>query len=343
MLTYAFQKNMILFPPLRISITNVCNQSCPFCFASTEMKTNNVKFISLTDIKTICKLSKKAGFKNAQLLGGEPTIHPQFSQLLELVLKTFYSIRIFSNGIFSEEVAQTIKSYTKRVGITFNIATPGFVFQPQVRSKVTENIKRLTQSNPVAISIVSTFLGDDYLKIIDLIDKELYDRVTVMLSLNLPEAYGINPYTIEQFPKIGQGIVKCVKYLQQQKIGRKLSFTNSGLRPCMFKKEELAYLKRFDLSLEQYTCHDDEDLFTISFNQKLSSYKCYPTSTREQLPINKKTDLEIIKNKYLKITRDNERKYTLPYCQSCPFYGFAKNQCSGPCMGFRINALKITN
>jgi len=331
---------MITFPPIRINLTNICNQACPFCFASTEMKTNTIKYLSLKDLRTVINLSGKAGIRTAQLLGGEPTLHPKLPQVLRELLRSFYSVRVFTNGIFPAGVESAIKLYGKRIGLTVNIATPGFVFNPKIRHQVLENTKRLCKTNPVALSLVSTFLTPDYQRIIDLIDFKLLNRVDILLSLSLPEAHTINTYTLEQFPQIGDGIASCVHYLRERGYQGEVSLTNSGLRPCMFRKPTTKYLREQGFETDKTTCHTDEDLFTVSFDQELSSYKCYPLSTDKHLTINQKSDFRNLQKRYAKLIRKSEHQLVLPGCKTCPFFGFAKNQCSGPCLGFRINALK---
>jgi MoaA/NifB/PqqE/SkfB family radical SAM enzyme len=329
---------MNLFPAIKINLTNICNQSCPFCFASTEMKTNQEKYLSLQNFKTICQLSNQAKIRSAHLLGGEPTLHPELKDLLKAAMSTYYSIRIFTNGIFSKEVADLVKLYNKRVGLTFNVSTPGFVFNPQTRTKVADNINLLKETNPVAISLVSSFIGDDYLTILKLIQKhKIFSKVTILLALNLPEAGSHNPYTIEQFPKIGAGVIKCLTWLRKNGYHNKISFTNSGFRPCMFNKQQGAILAKLGIKIAK-VCHDDNDWFTVSFDKTLSSYRCYPLSTKDHLVINENSDFQVMQQQFRKIFKIYEKQYVLTYCRSCPFFGFKKNQCSGPCMGFRMNA-----
>jgi len=304
------------------------------------MKTNTTKYLSLKDLRTIIHLSKESGIRTAQLLGGEPTLHPKLSQVLKEILGSFYSVRIFTNGIFSAEVESVIKLYGKRVGLTVNIATPGFVFNPKIRQQVLENTQRLHKTNPVALSLVSTFLTNDYQKIIDLISPELLNQVDILLSLSLPEAHTVNTYRLEQFPQIGDGIARCVRFLREKGYRGEVSLTNSGLRPCMFGKTTMNYLRDQGFETDKTTCHTDEDLFTISFDKELSSYKCYPLSTDKHLAIDQKSDFRQLQKRYTKLVRENEHQYILPGCKTCPFFGFAKNQCSGPCLGFRINALE---
>jgi len=330
---------MNLFPAIKINLTNICNQSCPFCFASTEMKTNQEKYLSLKNFTTICQLSNQAKIHSAHLLGGEPTLHPELKDLLKAAMNTYYSLRIFTNGIFSKEVANLIKFYNKRIGLTFNVSTPGFIFNPQTRTKVAANINRLKQTNPVAISLVSSFIGDDYLTILELLQKQkVFPKVTILLALNLPEAGSINPYTIEQFPKIGIGIMKCLTWLKENGYRNTVSFTNSGFRPCMFNKQQEIALAKLGIKIAK-VCHDDNDWFTVSFDRTLSSYRCYPLSTRDHLVITKDSDFGEIQRQFQKIFKTYEKQYVLPYCRSCPCFGFKKNQCSGPCLGFRINAI----
>ncbi|MFK5923182.1 MAG: radical SAM protein [Verrucomicrobiota bacterium] len=66
-----------------IEIVNSCNLKCPTCFA--DSLTGPVDAVPLDEIKTRISgvIARKGGIEILQLSGGEPTLHPQFFELLE--------------------------------------------------------------------------------------------------------------------------------------------------------------------------------------------------------------------------------------------------------------------
>jgi len=107
----------------------------------------------------------------------------------------------------------------------------------------------------------------------------------------------------------------------------------------MFNDNQLSFLKKKGLRL-RWNCHlgFEDSWFTI--RPDLTTFKCYPLSSLQNYPL---TSLLTIK-KLKKVYQDEYLKYrkelVLPPCKDCPYYGLKKNQCSGPCIGYRINYLK---
>jgi radical SAM protein with 4Fe4S-binding SPASM domain len=83
-----------------IEITNVCNLNCKTCYnhSGTDAKRQEISFIQLQD--AISKLIE-LGARQFILAGGEPTLHSQFEQILEL-------INLFPNYLFSISTNGTV-------------------------------------------------------------------------------------------------------------------------------------------------------------------------------------------------------------------------------------------
>jgi uncharacterized radical SAM superfamily Fe-S cluster-containing enzyme len=83
-----------------IEITDRCNLECPICYAESSPKAGQHR--SLEQIEFMLdELVKNEGQPDiVQLSGGEPTIHPQFFEILELAKsKPIRHLMINSNGI----------------------------------------------------------------------------------------------------------------------------------------------------------------------------------------------------------------------------------------------------
>lgn len=80
-----------------INIINICNMTCPQC---AYVKPNHFKFMSLSLFSKILQQSEDLGVKTLRLLGlSEPTLHPQFEDVLKLATKhgSLY-IHLITNG-----------------------------------------------------------------------------------------------------------------------------------------------------------------------------------------------------------------------------------------------------
>lgn len=67
-----------------IEIVDSCNLACPTCFADSPVS-RQVDCVSIDDFKQRVDgvIERKGEIEILQLSGGEPTIHPQFFELLE--------------------------------------------------------------------------------------------------------------------------------------------------------------------------------------------------------------------------------------------------------------------
>lgn len=86
-----------------IAVTNTCNLRCPYCFAQ-PMKDEEAQFVTEEQMNKILAWmeSKGKGF-GVGLIGGEPTLHPQFDVIAKKALD--FAIRhdaycsVYTNGI----------------------------------------------------------------------------------------------------------------------------------------------------------------------------------------------------------------------------------------------------
>ncbi len=90
-----------------IEITKHCNIQCKFCYSSSGKPLDNE--LTLEEIKQVITDAKELGARTVTLTGGEPTIHPQFFEIVEFIRSKDMLPQIFSNGtLITKEFAQTL-------------------------------------------------------------------------------------------------------------------------------------------------------------------------------------------------------------------------------------------
>ena len=78
-------------------ITKRCNKGCPYCFAHQSRVEDPKGEMTLDQFN---KLIDDYQCEHIKLLGGEPTCHPQFKDILESVLQKGKSVTLISNFLF---------------------------------------------------------------------------------------------------------------------------------------------------------------------------------------------------------------------------------------------------
>lgn len=84
---------------IRLLITENCNANCPNCFNKDYRTKRDMDYSQC--ISLLSYLSK-SGLKKVKLMGGEPTVHPFFSDILKFAQSKFDSVIIFTNAINDE-------------------------------------------------------------------------------------------------------------------------------------------------------------------------------------------------------------------------------------------------
>jgi hypothetical protein len=85
-------------------LTLTCVRSCPYCFAKKEISHNKgSEFINWENIVYVANFLKRTNESNISLLGGEPTLHPDFIDIVLYLISRDFSVNVFTSGIVSEE------------------------------------------------------------------------------------------------------------------------------------------------------------------------------------------------------------------------------------------------
>lgn len=131
-----------------IILTSYCNLHCPYCFADTMINTENIKNISLAQFRKILYWAGKDSIEIG-LIGGEPTLHPQFSEILD-TLKEYATIikrpimyTLFTNGVYIDKY---INDFPYNMGILINVNQPSAMTQEQY-SRMLKNIEICDKNN----------------------------------------------------------------------------------------------------------------------------------------------------------------------------------------------------
>ena len=259
---------------LSVSITYHCNRKCPFCYArglAEEFK----EHMSLADFEFLARWAKAQGWTSLRLLGGEPTVHPEFKAILELAGKYGFTLSPSSNGLFDPEKNPFLD---KRIIKSITYSYPQDDLPRHEMEIFYRNVEHaMFEMIPVTLSWVVEPDDDGWRKVIDLAKKHR-TKAAVRFSMVLPgHRRNFGP---EEFRQKMQGlsgqIMDIVSYAHENSVV--ISFYRPLLR-CMFDQEQFNFLKsispfmfytRCPLCLKgEYDC----DL-RLNVNPDLSCYPC---------------------------------------------------------------------
>jgi radical SAM protein with 4Fe4S-binding SPASM domain len=101
-----FRENPTIFG-MHIEVTSRCNEHCIHCYTHNENKNSDMDVMLAMNI---LDQLKKMGTLSITFSGGEPFLHPRFSEILDHARKNDFLINILSNGtVISEDLMNKIK------------------------------------------------------------------------------------------------------------------------------------------------------------------------------------------------------------------------------------------
>lgn len=146
-----------------LEIIQSCNIKCATCIASSEPEKEGI--LSLKEIEDILNKIEKSDNKPDILVlsGGEPTIHPEFINILKFVSKKdFKHIILITNGIILAEdirLSQFLKTLNKKIEIylQFDSTTPKVL--EELRGEDLSNIRLKSLENLNKFDIPTTLVS----------------------------------------------------------------------------------------------------------------------------------------------------------------------------------------
>jgi MoaA/NifB/PqqE/SkfB family radical SAM enzyme len=102
---------------LSVELANICNLHCSYCFRSEDnLYNHHAEFFPLELLRRIIDEAREAAqITRVNFTGGEPTLHPQFSQILETVGNSDLQASFVTNGWHFERTWPALKANRKAV------------------------------------------------------------------------------------------------------------------------------------------------------------------------------------------------------------------------------------
>lgn len=140
----------------RLVITELCNHSCPHCFnADMRMKGMMDADILIRYMRENTEFLKPLSVKH---MGGEPTMHPRFPEMLKESVQHFKVAEVFTNGSKMIELLtdQDILRYHQTGLINFTVN--GFTFDPGKFLEYRKYLNGMLLHNVVPLKGVDKFI-----------------------------------------------------------------------------------------------------------------------------------------------------------------------------------------
>jgi len=100
-------------------ITQRCNYNCKFCFSQNL----DQEVTSLESAAEILRHLRKIGMEKINFVGGEPTLHPLFFDIVKLAKAMGFVISVVSNGYYlNRDIIRQLKPFVDWIGLSIDSA-----------------------------------------------------------------------------------------------------------------------------------------------------------------------------------------------------------------------------
>jgi len=275
-----------------ILLTNVCNANCAFCFAN-ELTQCAPAYLSISDLQARIDFLRSSGISQIRLIGGEPTLHPQFPEIIDHIKSTDLDIVIFSNGYIPKanlDVLSNLSPQKLALLINVNAHHPAKRFLENRLDVFRQLGNRVTLGYTILNPIFNLSPYFDWINEFNLQRK-------IRLGVAQPNLMATNRYLSPKHYKIAaQSILSNAQTAYQHDI--RLEF-DCGFVHCMFTEEEWGLLRKYKVRGESH-CAPNLDItldgkiiycfsvsnLSVSFDENLSAAEALTALNQEQMIFN---------------------------------------------------------
>jgi len=190
-----------------VLLTTKCNLHCAYCFAQQKLQDSCNQTMSLADVAKVIEFLKRSGHPVFRAMGGEPTLHPQFPQIVKLALEAGMRVDVLSNATWPESYNTLFNRISpQRLFFLLNIDHPDN-YPPKIWDKIQRNLAEVARHENVTLSFNVFETRPLYEYILDLVRRYSIHKVRMSFSLpvlgagnthlKLEEQKGMAPFVVD--------------------------------------------------------------------------------------------------------------------------------------------------
>lgn len=316
---------------MNIFITNHCPRKCSFCFARTRIgqvkDQGRADIMSRGNIRRVMDFLERSEEYQLRLLGGEPTTHPEFMEIVREAIERNFQVQIFTNGMLAGELTDKLAELpTDRLSFLCNVS-PQAKDTSEQRHQVHYFLETFKQRVQLGVTLTGPSLKYRYL--LDYIEQfDLIRRIRVGIAQPIVGPTRNSHLAPARYRETGRFIVSMA--LECVKKDVLLGF-DCGLTLCMFNEEEIGILTK---SADGFRELCDP---IIDVGPDLDIWHCFPLAETLNARLEDFSTRRQILNYYKKIMLPYKQLGCMSECLRCVYK--QRRQCSGGCLAHAMNSL----
>lgn len=269
----------------------------------------------------------RSGMDQVRLLGGEPTLHPEFEWLVDLVQERGMRLLVFSNGLVPGAALSKLERLSaERVAVLVNINSPDEQKPGELDSQ-TATLRRLGDRVTLGLNIHKPAPQLEFL--LDII-QEFGLADVIRLGLAHPCIEGKNTFLPpKQYEEVGRHLLTFSELAEQR--GVRLEF-DCGFVPCMFPGNDMPKVEGIFESVGQ-RCNPILDILPNG-----QVVPCYPLAAVCSAPLPEARDAGWLRSRFQEKLRQYRSIGVFRECGICQLRQAQK--CTGGCLAAAMQRLR---
>ena len=307
-----------------ILLTNFCNRNCSYCFAKAKVKLGTFDpdwEMPEKDFETILSYLNPQK-DSVSLLGGEPTLHSKFAQIVNKSIDLGYNVKIFTNGATRHLRSIADITTSNNISVILNLNYPDTYAESEML-EIEKNFACFSGNISLSFNIFEPDFQWEYLK--KTITKWNLSNF-IRLGVTQPIIGIDNGYlSTRSMKKAMSRVVDMAEDLSSEGI---IVGFDCGFQQCSFTEDELGRLTECGSQIA-FNCSPILDI-----GPELKVWRCFPFSMEEGICL---TDYNSLKEiiKYFE-TDWKKRFHTDDSCVSCS--SRMMECCPGGCFSRKLKA-----
>jgi hypothetical protein len=293
--------------------------------------------LSWEDLIYLADLFHRAGERRISLLGGEPTLHPAFNDMVAYLLVRDFRVTVFTSGVMAERTLQDAATAFRnvapdRLSFVCNLNDPA-----QTRSTLAEqeSVKRFLSAfgdrTAPGFNIYRLDFSLDFL--FDLINRYGMRR-HIRIGLTHPIVGMRNRHIA--LNDLDTVITRLFSFCPQFEDFQVTPGLDCGFPMCRFSDEQLAWLYRHTGGKSEFGCGP-----VLDIGPDMCVWSCFPLSGIAKRSVYEFDSLPQMYEYYADFHRKIkvEAGGILPACDTCLVR--AQEHCKGGCLAHNLNAFRL--
>lgn len=283
--------------------------------------------MELEELGRLLDFLERSGIEQVRLLGGEPTLHPRFPEIVKRSLDRGFRVLVFSNGLIPEDGLSILEHAPEERAEVLVNASRLDELSPRRRRRFGEALDRLGPRATLGLTLDSPAVDPEPL--LDLVDRHRL-APAVRLGLAHPRLDGGNSFVHPRdYAAVGRRLAAFGRRARERGVELDL---DCGFVPCMFPAGSLEELGRDGPGVGR-RCGPVPDLLPGG-----EAVPCFPLAPLAHRPVARYRDASRLRRRLELDLEPYRHLGVYRHCGTCAW--FLEDRCLGGCLAAAMKRLR---